>query len=172
MTFHSKYIAMAFMMIATASFPLQRVAFAQEFSEAHLAAAQELMKVTGVDKQFDTLIPALMQQMTHLLITQNPKEEQLIRTLQGRITQRFATDKQNLLDQAAVIYAKHFTQEEIREVSAFYKTGVGERFVQATPEIMAEMMPLGQRWGREIAEKVIQEMQLEAQRNGVQLRAK
>lgn len=57
------------------------------------------------------------------------------------------------------IYAKHFTQEEIRQLIHFYKTPVGQKLAATLPAVSQESMIAGQKWGQEIGAKVAQKLQ-------------
>lgn len=57
------------------------------------------------------------------------------------------------------IYKKHFTQEEIKQLIAFYKTPVGQKVAATLPAVTQESMQAGQQWGQEIGQKVAQKLQ-------------
>ena len=59
------------------------------------------------------------------------------------------------------IYAKHFTEEEIRGLIAFYKTPLGLRFLEKSPLVMQETLIVAQEWGMRIGEETIAELQKE-----------
>jgi hypothetical protein len=57
---------------------------------------------------------------------------------------------------APAVYAKYFTAEELRQLAAFYRTPVGARTLEFTPQIMGEVMsdimPRAQQWQGRFAE--------------------
>jgi hypothetical protein len=59
------------------------------------------------------------------------------------------TDEFN--DLVADIYARNFTAAEIREVTAFYHSPVGQKLLEKMPVISQESMAIGQKWGQAIA---------------------
>ena len=52
------------------------------------------------------------------------------------------------------IYDKYYTESEIQQLISFYQTSLGQKVITTMPQIMQESMQIGQTWGREIAEKV------------------
>jgi hypothetical protein len=44
------------------------------------------------------------------------------------------------------IYAKHFTEEELRELLILYKSPVAQKLLRLLPQITAEMLPKVQEW--------------------------
>jgi len=48
------------------------------------------------------------------------------------------------------IYSKYFTEEEIFELLAWYKTDLGQRSIAVMPQLVRESVDWGQRWGEKI----------------------
>jgi len=56
------------------------------------------------------------------------------------------------------IYDKYFTEEEIRQIIAFYKTPIGQKIISTMPSVMREAMNAGEAWGKEIGEKILKRL--------------
>jgi len=56
-----------------------------------------------------------------------------------------------LVDLIAVVYARNFTAAELQQVSAFYRSPVGQKFLEKMPTITQESMQAGQKWGQTVA---------------------
>ena len=56
------------------------------------------------------------------------------------------------------IYDKHYSFDEINKMIEFYRTDLGKKIISATPEIMQESMQVGQIWGKEIGQKVYENL--------------
>ncbi len=70
-------------------------------------------------------------------------------------------DPDKLMDLIVPIYDKHFTNDEIMGLIAFYETPLGKKMVSSLPQVMAESAAAGGKYGEQIAIKVIQRMQAE-----------
>src|SRR5215470_19813009 len=46
----------------------------------------------------------------------------------------------NIVGEGPVIYARHFTAQELREIIAFYRTPTGGKLLQLAPQLNAEVM--------------------------------
>lgn len=57
------------------------------------------------------------------------------------------------------IYGKYYSGDEIKQLTAFYQSPIGKRVVEITPQLMQESMQVGQTWGKEIGEKVVNTLQ-------------
>ena len=65
----------------------------------------------------------------------------------------------DLIDLIVPVYKKYFTQAEIQQLVAFYKTPIGQKVTATLPLITTESMQIGQQWGQEIGQKVVQKLQ-------------
>lgn len=53
----------------------------------------------------------------------------------------------------------HFTQDEIRQLIAFYQTPLGTKLIEKLPAITQESMTIGMKWGEEIAAKAMAKLE-------------
>ncbi len=54
------------------------------------------------------------------------------------------------------VYQKHFNDEDIKAINAFYDTPAGQKMIGKMPVIMQESMAIGQQWGQQLAQEVLQ----------------
>jgi uncharacterized protein len=64
-----------------------------------------------------------------------------------------------LVSMIVPIYDKHFTEEDIKAMIAFYESPVGKKMIEKLPLIMQESMVAGQQWAEEIGQKVQEKQQ-------------
>jgi uncharacterized protein len=70
-------------------------------------------------------------------------------------------DADKFVELLVPVYDKHFSNEELEGMIAFYETPLGKKLVAKLPQIMAESAAAGDKYGQEIANKVIKRMQEE-----------
>ncbi|WP_300673236.1 DUF2059 domain-containing protein [Soonwooa sp.] len=71
---------------------------------------------------------------------------------------RLKVNYKELQSKVAIIYANHFTEEDIDGLIKFYETPLGKKTIKELPLIMQESMTAGQEWGMEIARKVLEDL--------------
>jgi len=54
------------------------------------------------------------------------------------------------------LYQKHLTEEDIKEINAFYDTPAGKKLIQTQPIIIQESFEVGQQWGQKIAKEIVE----------------
>jgi hypothetical protein len=69
-----------------------------------------------------------------------------------------AVRPEDLTDLIVPIYDKHFSEEDIDQIIAFYNSPIGKKLISEMPMIMQESMSAGQAWGKQLAGKVASEL--------------
>jgi hypothetical protein len=64
-----------------------------------------------------------------------------------------------LVDLIVPVYDRNLTQDDVKQLIKFYETPTGKKFVSVLPKITQESMVVGQKWGRELAQKVVAKIQ-------------
>jgi hypothetical protein len=56
------------------------------------------------------------------------------------------------------IYDKYYTESDIDQLIVFYNSPVGKKMISTMPQVMQESMIAGQAWGKQISEKVLEQL--------------
>ena len=134
-----------------------------------VAAARELMEASGSTRQFEAVMPMILAQMQGLFVKMKPGNEKDIAEVFAAIGKRFLDRKGEVFDEIAALYAEKLTAQELREIAAFFRTGVGAKFVTLQPELVQKSMVIGQRWGERIGRDVEADVRKELKKRGVDL---
>jgi len=137
--------------------------------EEKLVASRALLDATGFAKQFDVVVPRMSQQLAQIFIKQKPDNAAEITDVFGKLVERFAQRKQELYEKLAVLYARRLPLEDMRELTRFYTSPVGTRFITMMPELTAEAMQIGQVWGEGIGRELGEAAQRELKKRGIDL---
>jgi uncharacterized protein len=68
------------------------------------------------------------------------------------------TDRDALLAIWVPAYARHMTEAEVRELTAFYRSPAGGRIAAALPAIQADLVEIAQQYGAESARRAVREV--------------
>jgi len=150
---------------------------------ATLAASQELFEamnhramMTGMMKQMSQGIAQSMRAGAEAGINNNPKlnaeqkkqalakmEAELpafITAMQGVMNDPVMIDE--ILAETVPIYARTFSADELKQMTAFYRTPVGAKMLASTPQLMAQGMQVGQQVVSRRIGPLMQKMQQES----------
>lgn len=75
-----------------------------------------------------------------------------------KFTKAILAEEDGLVDALAPVYAERFTLEEIRELTEFYKSPIGQRLVKEQPMMLTESYEIGAAWGEAVALQVATKM--------------
>lgn len=135
---------------------------AQTPSPELLAAAKELMVVTRASKNIEKLMPTIIEAMKPAIVQGRPEVARDYPAIAKAVVESLAGQRDTLVEAVSLIYARHFTVEELREVTVFLRRSVGQKFIDKMPLISHESMLIGQRIGQEAAaqvrEKIVDEL--------------
>lgn len=125
------------------------------------ANAQEIEKVNNI-KQLLAITGAanLSQQIiTQLLAGLKAQYPQVPQKAWDTFQEEFKAD--NLLNQLIPIYSKYYSNEEIKQIIAFYQTPIGQKTIAVLPQITQESIIIGQRYGMEVASRALKRLEAE-----------
>jgi hypothetical protein len=131
-----------------------------------LAAARELIETMHAVDYLKSIVPAMMQALKPAIVQNRPQVERDYDAIAPLLLDGFNARMNELIEQIAVLYARNFTADELREVVAFYRRPTGQKFVQKLPAITQESMVLGQRFGQSIGNEIRARMIEELRKRG------
>lgn len=104
-------------------------------SDSHKAAAEDLLKVINTEQSMDKTINAIADASFRPLAGQ-PCTDGLQTKMKSFLVANLSFEKQKpfLID----LYSQVFTEDELKEVTEFYQTPLGQKFIKEMPRI-AEM---------------------------------
>src|SRR5262249_56232856 len=85
-----------------------------------MAAARELIVTMHAVDYFKATMPALMQAMKPAIAQNRPEVERDYDAMVPLVLEGMNTRMNDLIEQVAVLYAKNFTADELREPVPFY----------------------------------------------------
>jgi hypothetical protein len=71
-----------------------------------------------------------------------------------------------LLDEAARLYATRFTEQELKDALAFYRTPLGKKIITEEPMVLDQSMRNAETWAAKFGEEVMGKFRAEMKRKG------
>jgi hypothetical protein len=116
--------------------------------DRHRQAATELLAMAGGPEMLMGGMEAMLEPMEAMWRQQGAPDE-VVATLR-QVTRDWMTEdiKWSELEPRFVdLYVREFSESELREVIAFYKTSTGQKALKRLPALMAECAKIGQEYG-------------------------
>lgn len=121
-------------------------ALAQDVAPEHVQAARAAITALGVTDRFDAILPAVSDQLKTQLIQAYPDLESKISETVDAEAIKLAPRRGDLEREAALVYAKAFSAEELNVITAFYTSEAGKKLLKDGPIAMRELMKAADIW--------------------------
>ena len=110
-----------------------------------------LIEITRADSVGLQIGESITGQMVERLRSARPDFSQQHLEILTDETKKLVSEQLPLLMETIVsLYGERFTEEEIREMIAFFRTPTGKKMVSEQADLFAESVELGRSWGRAI----------------------
>jgi uncharacterized protein len=131
-----------------------------------VAAARELVVVKGGAAMFEPVIPGVIETAKNSLVPNNPNLTKELNDVAAQLRKDYDGKKAELVYEVAVIYAKHFTEQELKELVAFYKSPLGQKMLKEEPLALDQSMKKAQDWSQDFSEAVLGRIRTEMSKKG------
>ncbi len=139
---------------------------AQQPSASSVKMALELIELKGGTRLYQSVVPGVIEQSKNVLLQQNPMLQKDLDATAAALRTFYEPKKAELLTEIARLYAAQFTEQELKEVLAFYKTTAGKKMLTEEPKIIDASMSLAQTWGEKFSEQVMGKFRDEMKKRG------
>ena len=156
-------IMLAFALVLAASVGS---ANAQEPSATALVTAKELITVKGAVAIFDPLVPGVIEQTKSVFLRTNPMLGKDLNEVAAKLRADYAPRGAEVINDTAKLYATRFTEQELKDALAFYKSPLGGKLLVEEPKILDEGMKNAQAWANKLSEEIIGKIRAEMKKRG------
>jgi hypothetical protein len=169
MKFHSLNRLALVVALAFGSVVLAGAARAQAPSPGALAAAKELVALKGAGAMFDPLIPGVIESAKNQFLPTNPQLAGPLTEVANQLHKEYEPKRAEIVDLVARIYAQHFTEQELKDIVAFYKSPSGKKMLTQEPLAIKQSLDAAQEWANQFSDTVLQRFRVEMQKKGHKL---
>jgi hypothetical protein len=141
-------------------------ASAQEPSAASIAMAKELLEIKGATTMFDPLVPGVIETTKNTFLTMNPGLSKDLNDVSAQLRNELGSKRVELQNEVAKVYASAFTEQEIREALAFYRSPLGKKISTEEPRVLDKIMSNAQDWADKLADDVLARFRVEMRKKG------
>lgn len=149
--------------------PAADVPAAPQPTAEEVATAVQFLRASGLTTGFDDIIPQFMQQATAVYTGQRPELASMINEAAISLVPEFIKKRADLDNNLAKFYTTKFTQDELKQLTAFYQTPVGVKFAKEQQDILRESIPVVQNWTRELQAGIMKRIKEEVGKKGGEL---
>lgn len=145
------------------------VAHAQQPTAMAISTAKEIISVTGSSALFNPLIAGVVEQAKLLLLQLNPNLSKPLTEVSEKIRSDLAPRFDELVNEMAGLYGAKFTEQELKDLLAFYKSPLGKKVLIEQPTIVDASLKFAQTWANSLSDEVVAKMRDELKKKGYSL---
>ncbi len=142
--------------VAAAAKASQALVKNDQMKDADIRRLLELTHAGALAAQTMTAMEANMRPLMTDALPKGEYREKLISLFFDKFHSKL--DVQDLVDMAIPVYKKYYSDEEIKQLIALYQTPVGQKMLDVTPKLLAELQAAGQKWGAGLGRECMQEV--------------
>ncbi len=152
--------------IAAACLASPLTAAAQQPSAAAVTAATEIIDAKGSMILFEPLVPGVIEQAKNVFMQTSPNLSKDLNEVAANLRKQLALRLGNLKTEAAKVYASRFTEQELKDIAAFYKTPLGKKMIEEEPKAVDGTLRMAQDWANKLSEEVMGLFRSEMKKKG------
>jgi hypothetical protein len=133
---------------------------------AALLLAKELIELKGATKAYDPLVFGVIEYHKNLFLQTNPNLAKDLDAVAAKLIKELQPRKVEMQQEMTQIYARHFTEQELKDALAFYRTPLGKKLIAEEPKALEESMAAADAWSKKFAQEVIAKFRAEMKARG------
>ncbi len=161
---HAKRAALVAAVVLACAAPA--AAQQQQPSAAAMATAKELVEIKGAEKFFQPIVRGVVEQAKNLFLQTNPTLAKDLNEVAAALATELAPRHSEVVDEIVRDYATQFSEQELKDLAAFYKSPLGKKALDLEPRILDQAMTYAQDWSRRLSDQVIVRMRAEMKKRG------
>jgi hypothetical protein len=134
-----------------------------------IALAKELLALKGGAQMFDGMVIGVIESAKNSFLPSNPTLNKPLTEVSTQLRQEFEPKMTELFNEVSKAYARHFTEQELKELLAFYRTTLGKKVLSTESLAVEDGFKRAQDWTNEFSDAVLSRMRAEMKKRGYDL---
>ena len=138
-------------------------------SAAAIATAKEILTDKHVQDLYREAVPSLVERTKLTLLQSNLNYQKDLNEVAVKVAKEFAGSEKEIGESIAKIYASRFSEQELKDIAAWYKSPLGKKVIEQEPEIFQAARNYMEQWAQGFSEKVINKFRAEMKARGKEI---
>jgi hypothetical protein len=139
---------------------------AHQPSQAAVLLAKQILELKHAESIFEPLVRGVVVKTRDFFMQTNFMWGKDLNEIADNLIKQYSARAGELLNDAARIYASHFTEAELKQLLAFYQSPLGQKVINEEPKAADESMAFAGSWADKLSEEVIGKMRAEMKKRG------
>jgi uncharacterized protein len=139
---------------------------AHQPSPAAIQLAKQIVDLKGVKDIYAPLVRGVVNKTRDAFMQTNFMWANDLNEVAAIEQRQYAPRVSEMVDATARIYASHFTEQELKQLLAYYQSPIGQKATVEEPKIVEESMANAGSWGDNLVQEVMASMRTEMKKRG------
>jgi len=135
-------------------------------SPSAIAAAKDLLAAKNVNQVYANAVPNIVQRTKDAFLANNLNYQKDLNEVAVVVAQALTGREKEIGEQMAKIYASDFTEQEMKDLTTFYKSPIGQKLLNQEPKSIQTSMTFMSQWAQSFQETVANEFRSEMKKRG------
>lgn len=137
-----------------------------DIAPQHRAAAQDTASAVGATRQIELVMPLMMGQMERNFAQFNPELTDQFAAAFETLGPQFKARMDAFANRIADAYAKKFTIDELKTITAFYSSTAGKKYVRANRALEKSNARIGREFSEQLGKEIDIAVRAEMKKRG------
>lgn len=152
-----------------AAFAQQKAPAAASPSPAAIASAKEILAMKNANAMYAAAVPNIVQRNKDALTQNNLNYQKDLNEVALTIAQSQNGREKEIGELMAKVYATDFTEQELKDLVAFYKTPLGQKLLTQEPRSIQTSIGVMNQWAQTFSEDIDKMFRTEMRKRGKEL---
>ena len=135
-------------------------------SPTAIGYAKEILTSKNVSAIYQGAVPGLVQRTKDVLLQANLNYQKDLNEVAVQVAKDFAGREKEIGEEMARIYASSFTEPELKELAAFYKSPLGTKVIAQEPVAFNTARQYMDQWAAKFGEEINGKFRAEMKKRG------
>ena len=149
--------------------PAQQPQALKPGTPACMAAARDILQMKNASALYANAVPNIVTQTKDQLLSTNLNYQKDLNEVAVIVAQKMVGKEKEIGEGMAQIYCNEFTEKELIDLVAFYKSPLGQKLLASEPRAIQFSMSYMNSWAQNFAEVVNGEFRAEMRKRGKQI---
>jgi hypothetical protein len=131
-----------------------------------MTSATELATLKGAKGIFEPAVIGMIEKAKGMFLQTNPMLGKDLNEVAAKLRVDYAPRTAEPLAETARLYATRFSEQELKDAVAFYKSPLGRKLLAEEPAITDQSLRFATGWAEKLSEEIVGKMRAEMRKRG------
>jgi len=149
-----------------AATPAAPAATAPAPSPAALGYAATILNDVGMKPSLDRIVPGMLAELQREVLSTRPELKEPLAAAVEKVEPEFLKSEEEILSSSAKFLGETMTEDELKQVAAFYESPLGKKFEGVQTELAARIATVAASWRQQLSTVMLARVHEEMKKSG------